>query len=100
MPMRARTHARARSPVSVFQQPLVKGHTVSDKARLVPSVDGPTMITGDFEIAWPSGHVIEAGNNVSLCRCGASKDKPFCDGSHKTIGFKSREGDDTAHKPK
>jgi CDGSH iron-sulfur domain-containing protein 3 len=71
---------------------------VSDRVRFVPSQDGPVLVTGEFEIAWPSGHVIQAANKVALCRCGASKDKPFCDGSHKNISFQSREGDETAHK--
>ena len=30
-------------------------------------------------------------NVVALCRCGASKDKPFCDGSHKTVNFEAEE---------
>lgn len=72
--------------------------------RIVPTADGPNMITGAFDLAWPSGHTIsmqgeadEAGA-IYLCRCGASNNKPFCDNSHKRIGFKSTEGDATAHK--
>lgn len=56
------------------------------------------MISGDFEIAWPSGHQIQSRSVVYLCRCGQSKDKPFCDGSHKLVGFSSQEGDATAHR--
>ena len=34
------------------------------------------------------GHRYEVRNRVTLCRCGASKNKPFCDGSHAAIEFK------------
>lgn len=69
------------------------------KVRIVPTRDGSYMISGDdFEVAWPSGKAIKTGSVVYLCRCGMSKDKPFCDMSHKTAGFKSAEGDETAHK--
>lgn len=46
-------------------------------------VDGPVTIED------ASGKVTEvpAGESVFLCRCGGSKTKPFCDGTHKTIGF-------------
>lgn len=54
-------------------------------------------MTGPIELTWPSGHSISITGKASLCRCGASKDKPFCDGSHAKIGFKSVEGDETAH---
>ncbi len=68
--------------------------------KIVPTADGPNMITGAFDLAWPSGHAIKKadGGPILLCRCGHSKDKPFCDGSHKVVGFKSTEGDATAHK--
>jgi CDGSH-type Zn-finger protein len=56
------------------------------------------MISGDFEIAWPSGNAIKSRAVVYLCRCGQSNDKPFCDGSHKKVGFSSQEGDATAHR--
>ena len=71
--------------------------------RIVPTADGPNMITGPFDVVWPSGHVIRAAGDderkaILLCRCGHPNDKPFCDGSHKRVGFKSVEGDATAHR--
>ena len=35
----------------------------------------------------PDGETYEVRNRVTLCRCGASMNKPFCDGSHKRTGF-------------
>jgi len=65
--------------------------------RITPSVNGPNLVVGDVELVWPSGHRIAAGEKFALCRCGHSNDKPFCDGTHAKIGFKSVEGDETAH---
>jgi CDGSH-type Zn-finger protein len=50
---------------------------------------GPVRIEGDFEILDPAGKNFGlAGRTViSLCRCGHSANKPFCDGSHKRSGF-------------
>lgn len=51
--------------------------------------NGPIRIEGDFEIFDPEGNKFGlAGRTViSLCRCGQSANKPFCDGSHNQIGF-------------
>lgn len=49
--------------------------------------NGPLMVEGNFEIKDTAGNVITTSNKVFLCRCGASKNKPFCDGAHKKIGF-------------
>lgn len=74
------------------------------EVQVTPTADGPYMIGGAFSLQWPSGHVIsmagEADENgyIYLCRCGHSNNKPFCDNSHKRVGFKSTEGDATAHK--
>lgn len=48
-------------------------------------------VTGPVVIVDGDGHelTIAAGESVSLCRCGQSKSKPFCDSSHKEIGFAS-----------
>lgn len=49
--------------------------------------DGPNVITGDFEIRNADGELIRRGTKVALCRCGASRTKPYCDGSHELVGF-------------
>ncbi|MGB6953244.1 MAG: CDGSH iron-sulfur domain-containing protein [Candidatus Cybelea sp.] len=75
-----------------------------DGIQVTPTADGPYMVAGEFALQWPSGHVIsQAGEAdeqgyIYLCRCGHSNNKPFCDNSHKRVGFKSTEGDATAHK--
>ncbi len=51
--------------------------------------DGPLLLSGNVTIIAGSGRKAWQGDNTALCRCGASKNKPFCDGSHKSAGFKS-----------
>ncbi|NCA68694.1 MAG: hypothetical protein EOM91_01100 [Sphingobacteriia bacterium] len=51
--------------------------------------DGPLVLTGNLTMRAGSGRVAWQGDKAFLCRCGASKNKPFCDGAHKQIGFKS-----------
>jgi CDGSH-type Zn-finger protein len=64
-------------------------------ARTVIKVrdDGPLKVSGPFVLVDADGQEIalpDDGRAVVLCRCGASADKPFCDGSHKGCGFTSR----------
>ncbi|MGJ8527149.1 CDGSH iron-sulfur domain-containing protein [Maritalea sp.] len=54
-----------------------------------PIKDGPLMVSGNLEIVAGSGRKITTGKRFAMCRCGASKNKPFCDGSHKAIGFEA-----------
>lgn len=51
--------------------------------------NGPYLITGSFEVVDAEGNTFETKKAVSLCRCGHSSNKPFCDGTHKKIGFES-----------
>ena len=51
--------------------------------------DGPLCLKGNLSIVASSGLMRWRGAEAYLCRCGASKNKPFCDGSHKGIGFKA-----------
>ncbi len=51
--------------------------------------NGPLLVNGNFVIRTASGRVGWRGTKAALCRCGASKNKPFCDGAHKGIGFEA-----------
>jgi len=51
--------------------------------------NGPYIVTGSFEVVDAEGNRFETKKAVSLCRCGYSSNKPFCDGTHKKIGFES-----------
>lgn len=51
--------------------------------------DGPLILKGNVKIMGGAGRRAWQGNKVTLCRCGGSNNKPFCDGQHKKIGFKS-----------
>ena len=52
------------------------------------SAAGPLWVTGNIPIRRSDGQPLETRNRMTLCRCGASKNKPFCDGSHAKINFK------------
>lgn len=59
------------------------------KLGIKPLEDGPLLLSGNISMANGSGRVAWTGTQLALCRCGASENKPFCDGTHKAIGFKS-----------
>ena len=54
-----------------------------------PTKDGPLLVGGKVALLSGSGREAWRGEQVALCRCGASKNKPFCDGTHKKVGFTS-----------
>jgi len=57
---------------------------------ITPKNDGPYHIKGTFKIVTEGGKDIEVKSpEVWLCRCGQSSKKPFCDGTHRKVGFKS-----------
>jgi len=52
-----------------------------------PAPNGPLLLAGNLTIRASSGRAAWQGSTTALCRCGGSKNKPFCDGSHKALGF-------------
>ena len=57
---------------------------------VVACPDGPLLVRGDFTLLGADGEELpRTRRTVALCRCGASVLKPYCDGSHKLIGFRS-----------
>ena len=55
--------------------------------------NGPFLVTGPVTVTDAAGNVfdLKGKETFSLCRCGASANKPFCDGCHKTNGFQAAE---------
>ena len=52
--------------------------------------DGPLVVEGECQVTDAQGNALPAkGDKIYLCRCGGSANKPFCDGTHKKISFKS-----------
>ncbi|WP_114240585.1 CDGSH iron-sulfur domain-containing protein [Dyella sp. C9] len=73
--------------------------------QVTVSKNGPYLVVGDIALAkqtvvadaeggsenWKEGPAIDHPATYALCRCGASKTKPFCDGSHQKVGFDGTE---------
>lgn len=51
--------------------------------------DGPYQVNGGVTVEDARGKTLVTEKDVWLCRCGQSKNKPFCDGTHAKIGFKA-----------
>lgn len=57
--------------------------------EITPTLDGPLMVRGNMEIISGTGRVVARQQAARFCRCGHSSTKPFCDGTHAKVGFKS-----------
>jgi CDGSH-type Zn-finger protein len=53
------------------------------------NASGPIWARDGITIASSDGFTYETGNRVTLCRCGQSENKPFCDGTHAHVGFRA-----------
>jgi len=66
---------------------------VTAMAEIKVRENGPYLVVGDDVtlVDWNGASYPIARRPFALCRCGASENKPFCDGSHKTAGFEAAE---------
>jgi len=53
--------------------------------------NGPLIVNGPVDLKDSEGKAYPAQKRMALCRCGASTEKPFCDGTHSKIGFQAAE---------
>jgi CDGSH-type Zn-finger protein/uncharacterized Fe-S cluster protein YjdI len=73
-------------PVTVpFEAPAVRDGPVN----IVPTPNGPLHVVGKLEIVSGTGRTCNKVGETYLCRCGQSKNKPYCDGSHRAAGFQA-----------
>lgn len=59
--------------------------------KVQPLPDGPLLLNGPLEICRGTGPTVAKVTKAALCRCGHSSTKPFCDGTHKTVGFETAD---------
>ena len=59
--------------------------------KVTPRANGPLVISGNLTLNSAAGLPAWSGTRVALCRCGESSNKPFCDGTHALVGFKTGE---------
>ncbi|HET8980241.1 MAG TPA: CDGSH iron-sulfur domain-containing protein [Solirubrobacteraceae bacterium] len=68
----------------------------SEEVVIVPYRDGPYLVRGPLVLRDQDGREIAAGRRtVALCRCGKSRLRPFCDGSHHLVRFRAPSGPET-----
>jgi CDGSH-type Zn-finger protein len=61
-----------------------------EAVTITPYRDGPLVVRGPIQMLSPEGVPIECDRDpIALCRCGRSRLKPFCDGTHKLVGFRA-----------
>jgi len=55
--------------------------------------DGPLIVTGDITVTDHEGNAYDTSGreNVALCRCGATRKRPFCDGTHRQTGWQASD---------
>lgn len=63
------------------------------QVKILVKNNGPYLVEGPFRLVDADGNEYElvAGKKYNLCRCGGSTRKPFCDGTHSTLGFQAAE---------
>jgi uncharacterized Fe-S cluster protein YjdI len=94
-PSRALTYTRLDGaepgPNGLTEAPPAPAATPGDGVPVVVALkpDGPLAVEGPVRIEMARGEVIEVTDRAFLCRCGGSSNKPFCDGTHKRIGFQA-----------
>ena len=67
----------------------VAGEAGPGELAVTLAPNGPLLLRGPMQIVSASGRVAWEGSKCALCRCGQSKNKPFCDGAHNKAGFQA-----------
>ncbi len=68
-------------------QPTDSGETSQSKLILKLMDNGPILLEGSYRVHSIANESVNSSKNAALCRCGQSATKPFCDGTHKDVGF-------------
>lgn len=72
----------------LVKEEITEKHSNNMERKIQVMPNGPLMVHGESEIALSDGSTEIKSRTTAFCRCGASANKPYCDGQHKSIGFK------------
>lgn len=79
-----------RCPTGALSYSLPDGDPeVADAGEIRPAHNGPLFVRGTTRVETEDGRLIAEGYRIALCRCGATRNAPFCDGSHREAGFRA-----------
>jgi len=78
----------ALSYIEHLQERMNDNSEVEETISVEAMKNGPLMVYGNLSVKDSRGNIITKNKVTAFCRCGASANKPFCDGSHMRIGFK------------
>jgi CDGSH-type Zn-finger protein/uncharacterized Fe-S cluster protein YjdI len=85
--------AHAAAGFAATGEPTAKDFTALDvrngPLNVQPLPNGPLLVTGNLEVVSGTGRTTDKVTKTALCRCGQSKNKPYCDGSHVAAGFEA-----------
>lgn len=73
-------------PTASESQPLA---AQGGKLKVTPAENGPLLVEGNLEICSGTGRMVNRVVKTALCRCGQSSNKPYCDGMHAKVGFRT-----------
>jgi CDGSH-type Zn-finger protein len=66
---------------------------MDERAVITPYANGPLIVRGPFTLVDEDGHEIDPGRRtIALCRCGRSRLRPFCDGTHTRTRYRAEGG--------
>jgi uncharacterized Fe-S cluster protein YjdI/CDGSH-type Zn-finger protein len=79
-------------PTGALRYEPLDGDLPAEQPEPVTTVEvrpnGPLYVRGRLQVTRPDGAVLADEHRLALCRCGASENKPFCDNSHRLVGFR------------
>ncbi len=62
--------------------------TTTPEVRIRLRRNGPAVLQGPVRVERDDGTLLREADSMALCRCGASREQPFCDGSHRVTAFR------------
>jgi CDGSH-type Zn-finger protein len=72
-----------------------------EETRITPYRDGPLIVRGAFVLEDQDGNPIDPGREtIALCRCGKSRMRPFCDGTHRLVRFRAPSAAESGREPR